>query len=158
MTPEQREKRQAYLKAYRESEHGRDVRRRYAEKTRELRKQREREKYAEDPTYRSLRLDQAKAWKAARPKYREKKKLEFYGLSLADYACMLSAQGGVCKICKCPETTQLKGKVKALCVDHCHVTGVVRGLLCQNCNRGVGLLKDSPEILDHASSYLRGLL
>lgn len=43
-----------------------------------------------------------------------------------------------------------------LCIDHDHRTGVFRGILCRPCNRALGLLKDSPEILERALPYLRG--
>ena len=54
------------------------------------------------------------------------------------------------KICKAPETLQNKN----LAVDHCHKTGKVRGLLCSKCNKGLGLFKDSKELLTTAIEYL----
>lgn len=42
-----------------------------------------------------------------------------------------------------------------LVVDHCHATGHVRGLLCHNCNRALGLLKDSEQALQRALKYLQ---
>lgn len=78
-----------------------------------------------------------------------------FNLSMEDYSQMLSAQGGVCAICKQPETHMRNGKVKALAVDHNHKTGKVRGLLCSDCNTGIGKLKDSPDVLQAAIDYLR---
>src|SRR4051812_36221868 len=54
-----------------------------------------------------------------------------YGITPEKYAEMLFAQGGVCKICKCPPGS---GKRTVLEVDHDHKTGEVRGLLCASCN------------------------
>lgn len=74
---------------------------------------------------------------------------ENYGITLDDYNTMFEAQGGVCKICG--------GKDKngqALAVDHDHQTGKIRGLLCGNCNRGIGFFQDSPELLCQAAEYL----
>lgn len=78
-----------------------------------------------------------------------------FGISLSHYVEMKVAQGGVCAICRNPETHKRGNKIKDLAVDHCHKTGKVRGLLCSDCNTGIGKLKDSPEILDAAAAYLR---
>ena len=47
------------------------------------------------------------------------------------------------------------GKPARLAVDHCHVKGSVRKLLCKSCNNGLGLFKDNPELLEKAADYLR---
>ena len=73
------------------------------------------------------------------------------------YYSMLEKQNGLCAICKNPET-QLKkksNKVKMLSVDHCHLTGKIRGLLCHKCNTGLGSFKDSETILSSAINYLK---
>jgi len=72
-----------------------------------------------------------------------------YNITLEDYNRMLIEQNYVCSICK---NTNLK---KRLCVDHCHETGKVRGLLCDKCNHGIGLFKDKEELLIEASEYLK---
>lgn len=77
-----------------------------------------------------------------------------YGISLEDYNKMLAKQNCSCKICGVSQES-LK---RALCVDHCHTTGKVRGLLCDTCNRSLGLLKDSVDILKRAIKYLEGKL
>nr|WP_272874541.1 endonuclease VII domain-containing protein [Mycobacteroides abscessus] len=69
-----------------------------------------------------------------------------YGLSLEEIQLMNAAQRGKCAICgDAPES---------LVVDHNHETGAVRGLLCNNCNRCLGLLKDNIEVLTSAAAYL----
>lgn len=73
-----------------------------------------------------------------------------YGITMEDYDSMLEAQGGVCKIC-CDIPT---GRFKYLCVDHCHSTGKVRGLLCHNCNKALGMIKDDISRLRRMLSYL----
>lgn len=73
-----------------------------------------------------------------------------YGISLEDYHRMLAEQGDCCKICGTHKDTVKR----SLCVDHCHTTGKVRGLLCDTCNRCLGLLKDNIDILKNAIEYL----
>jgi hypothetical protein len=61
---------------------------------------------------------------------------------------MVAAQNGACKVCNEVPTETLR-------VDHCHVTGRVRGLLCRKCNTGLGMLRDSVAIVASALEYLR---
>lgn len=75
-----------------------------------------------------------------------------YGISSEDYTEMLESQGGVCGKCKCFPPDHRK---KFFAVDHCHKTGKVRGLLCDNCNTGIGLLGDTIESLTEAVDYLK---
>lgn len=79
------------------------------------------------------------AWSVAYAKRRSDYILDYrlkkdYGLSLEQYKSLLDAQGGVCAMCKKPETSCFKGKTRRLSVDHCHATGKIRGLLCTVCN------------------------
>lgn len=67
---------------------------------------------------------------------------------------MSAIQNGVCAICSEPETRKMKGTPAALCVDHNHETGEIRGLLCNRCNRTIGLLEDDPEFFKRAYDYL----
>jgi hypothetical protein len=81
--------------------------------------------------------------------------LRQYGLDKDGYDTMLATQGGVCAICGC-EPRRRKGQRDVLLhVDHDHATGKVRGLLCFNCNGGLGKFKDTPEHLIRAAEYLR---
>lgn len=69
-----------------------------------------------------------------------------YGLSLEDFLALQEYQNSSCAIC---------GKVTTkLYVDHCHTTGKVRGLLCMNCNTGLGHFKDNQTFLAKAIEYL----
>jgi hypothetical protein len=73
-----------------------------------------------------------------------------YGITGEQYDALYAAQGGKCYICQ-----RANGRTKRLAVDHCHSTGVVRGLLCKMCNRDVlGHLRDSTEALQRAIEYL----
>lgn len=72
-----------------------------------------------------------------------------FALTQAQYDQMLVAQGGVCAIC-----AKSCKSGRALAVDHCHTTGVIRGLLCMNCNNGLGRFVDSPALLLAAAEYL----
>ena len=84
--------------------------------------------------------------------YRLKRKFD---ITVEQYNEMFIEQHGVCAICCEPERTETKdGKKQWLAVDHNHKTGVVRGLLCSNCNTGLGLLGDSTELLKSAIKYL----
>lgn len=71
-----------------------------------------------------------------------------YGLTENDLNGMLASQRQRCKIC-CVTIT-----IKSLVVDHDHETGKLRGLLCSQCNRGLGLLKDDPAVIRSAIRYL----
>ena len=73
-----------------------------------------------------------------------------YGIDLVIYERMHTEQGGRCAICGNPPRKGTK-----LGVDHCHRTGLVRGLLCDLCNRAIGLLYDDPNRCFKAAMYLR---
>jgi hypothetical protein len=97
------------------------------------------------------------AWRARNPSYEETLKLKLrYGITPQDYEQMHQAQNGLCAICGNPETARhnKSNEVQKLAVDHCHKTGKVRGLLCQDCNRGIGKFKDSVILMEKAIKYL----
>lgn len=71
-----------------------------------------------------------------------------YGMSIAGYSKMCEEQNYSCAICK--------EDCANLLVDHSHVTGIVRGLLCHSCNVALGLFKDDSERLLRAINYLVG--
>jgi len=136
--------------------------------------ERRKKRYAEDPEFRAKTLAYNRAWHQAnrervnagnRRRWRENPVLTqkqrdyrrktqrrdqlkyYYGMSVEDFDALLALQDGACAICKrtCDEN---------LCVDHCHVTGKVRGLLCRTCNFGLGLFKDDPRFTRAATEYL----
>jgi DNA repair exonuclease SbcCD ATPase subunit len=76
-----------------------------------------------------------------------------YGLTYDSYIQMLAEQNGKCKICGRSDSGHVNSKW--LAVDHDHATGKIRGLLCQPCNRGIGLLRDCPDTLAAAIIYLK---
>lgn len=69
-----------------------------------------------------------------------------YGLTEKDYGALYELQGGCCAICRRFD--------RPLVVDHCHSTGLVRGLLCGHCNSAIGFLGDDPEVTMRACRYL----
>jgi hypothetical protein len=75
-------------------------------------------------------------------------RIRMYGIDVEDYERMLFEQDGVCYICKQPPVK------RALDIDHDHVTGKVRGLLCSNHNRALGLLGDDIILLLRSVEYL----
>lgn len=90
------------------------------------------------------------AYKKRTDKYIDSSLKRNYGISLIKYNEMLSSQGGVCRICK--KTPQ--ENVRRLCVDHCHKTSKVRGLLCNSCNITIGKMNDDVKLLQSAIDYL----
>ncbi len=74
-----------------------------------------------------------------------------YGLTLEKYNEILASQNECCAICKEHQSKQKK----SLYVDHCHVSGKIRGLLCYQCNIVLGHFRDSPIILQFCMDYLK---
>ena len=77
-----------------------------------------------------------------------------YGITYDEYDKMLAAQNGVCCIClKDDPKGRWKSSSRGFCVDHDHSTGIIRGLLCNTCNQGLGNYYDSSELLRRAADY-----
>ena len=82
------------------------------------------------------------------------KVLQKHGLSLEEYGQLWIEQEGVCGICRC-KYIPTKPKIReCLHIDHDHLTGKIRGLLCPSCNIGLGAFKDNPTYLKSAIQYL----
>lgn len=78
-----------------------------------------------------------------------------YGITETEYRQMLVDQNDKCFICGSEGfLIGNNNHAEKLAVDHCHVSGKVRKLLCHNCNRALGLMKDNPEILRKAADYI----
>lgn len=124
------------------------------EKIREINR-RSHERAKEDPErLLKLRAYQQTYRERNRQLLSDKDRQRKFGISRQEYAELFHKQNGVCAICNNAETATRMGKIKALAVDHCHDTGMVRGLLCSDCNTGIGKLKEDPEILRAALQYL----
>jgi hypothetical protein len=127
---------------------------------------REKERWNTEPEFRERKLARNKAWHDANrddinarqreryandPVYRANHQIgrlkSKYGLSREDFAALLDRQHHACANCERPFT-------RKPCVDHCHVTGLVRGLLCGGCNLALGHLEDNPVFAHKAGFYL----
>ena len=152
------------------------------EHKRNLENVRARERYQTDPDYAEKKRNRSRVWAQTNPDSNRKRVREWaasnpdkltayaeankeriskrsreyalnklYGLSVADYDELFSQQHGQCAICGSTGTK----KVHAfLFVDHDHSTGAIRGLLCNSCNRAIGLLKDNADTLRKAADYI----
>jgi hypothetical protein len=125
-----------------------------------------RKRYAEDSQHRERKLASNRAYRAdhqerlnalwrdnwrsnaaCRERHAGARRKTIYGLSAEHHRRLVEQQNGVCAICKRPSR-------RALCVDHCHATRVVRGLLCDKCNTALGLLGDDAGRIQAAAAYL----
>lgn len=93
----------------------------------------------------------ARAASGERQKYDASYRLRKYGLTQEAFDALLLEQAGVCRICHADSP----GAKRGWNVDHDHVTGGVRGILCHRCNAALGLLDDNPERADECAAYLR---
>ena len=94
----------------------------------------------------------SREWNKSNPEkcadYQRKMK---YGITAEEYGDIMVSQGGLCQICQRAFSYELPAHV-----DHCHETGEVRGLLCNECNLAIGLLRESLWILQRAAAYVGG--
>jgi hypothetical protein len=117
--------------------------------------------WEQDPFYQSLTRERRRARRASRKDFinarvrhrratdadfRDRERARRYGLSLEEFRAILERQGNACAICK-------RSGVR-LYIDHCHVTRMVRCLLCGKCNTGLGFFSDDPDRLRAAADYL----
>jgi len=124
------------------------------EKVREIQRRSNAKRRANPETAEVIRNYQSRYREANAETLRHKERERKFGISSETYAQMLQEQNGVCAICGNPETATRLGVVKALSVDHDHKTGRIRGLLCSDCNTGIGKFKDDVKVLQSAIRYL----
>ena len=74
-----------------------------------------------------------------------------YGITIEEYEELVQAQNSTCAICGTDDPGR---RLANWAIDHCHETGKVRGLLCHQCNMGLGSFKDNGYILVNAIKYL----
>lgn len=79
-----------------------------------------------------------------------------YGITLAEYIELLEKQEHRCAVCDCMDGSDKHNglRTKQLSIDHDHQTGIIRGLLCNDCNRAIGQMQDSSVLLRKAAEYL----
>ena len=82
------------------------------------------------------------------------KRVKKFGIEVYEYNMMVAKQRNCCAICKKPKE-QFEGRGNNFHIDHCHTSGKVRGLLCSNCNTGLGQFKDNIKSLENAIQYLK---
>ncbi len=83
---------------------------------------------------------------ANKKRFKDLNREKRYGLTAEQFNYMFNCQNGLCAICNV---------LSAICVDHCHKTGKVRGLLCHPCNTAIGFMKDDVSRLKSAMEYLQ---
>lgn len=110
-------------------------------------------KYHTDADFRQRVIDRSKQYRIDHPTAKRSQDLySKYGMTLQEYDEMLKNQDGKCAICGM--NAEDNGRYGVLYVDHNHQTGKIRGLLCENCNFGLGIFKDNIDILNNAVKYL----
>ncbi len=103
-----------------------------------------------------FRLGNAK-YRKHNKSYRIKWILYDHKITEYEYNKLSEKYAGLCAICNNPQTrtNRKDGTQQPLFIDHDHETDEIRGMLCNDCNRGLGFFKDNFEILDKASAYLK---
>jgi hypothetical protein len=121
-----------------------------------------RKKHLAQPGKREIHRQGTKNWYHKNPEKAKSQRLKRYGIDLEGYNALRKKQNYCCAICKKREEDVSQGRAKtpatALHVDHNHLTGKVRGLLCTNCNIILGKCYDDDTILNNAVQYLKDTL
>ena len=113
-------------------------------------KKRRNEKRNSDPEWYNKELERRRKWYKDNKWCIKANNLKWnYNLTLEEYNTLNENQNGICAICENKCSTG-----RSLAVDHNHKTNKIRGLLCSNCNSGLGSFKESIKFLDKAIEYL----
>jgi hypothetical protein len=97
------------------------------------------------------RIAHSQVWKKSNPRRVKGYRIAKYGITLEQYEAQLKEQNHCCAICRNPLDLG-----KHTHQDHCHITNKTRGILCTNCNKGIGCFRDSIASLENAIEYLKG--
>lgn len=81
--------------------------------------------------------------------HQKTRRFQKYGITEAEFLTMLVLQDSQCAICHCDFVESVE-----IGIDHCHSSEKVRQLLCRNCNAALGMMKDDPNLLRNAATYL----
>lgn len=123
----------------------------------EYRKQYQSTKKFSDKQKKKYHSESAAARKKRQERYRSNALQKKFGITVEEYETLLKQQNYVCAFCGKPEKAKSKiGKIRRLCVDHCHKTGRVRGLLCYMCNHTIARLGDDIESAEKLLRYMKG--
>lgn len=137
-----------------------------SDRCRECTRRYQKQRYARDPRnsikmsrdYLEKQRRQQLEFEAGRsdvPSTKVVREMKQYGLTIEMFLEMEKAQGGKCAVCGCAPSEVQGHRSTRLYIDHCHETGVIRGLLCNRCNTGIGYFQNSGERLESAANYLR---
>lgn len=109
------------------------------------------------PRCKTCSIEDIRLWREAQSEERLKDLYykRTYGLSLEDFNLMFVKQKGKCPLCN-RDLSLIHLNADRAVVDHCHKDGHIRGILCNECNRGLGYFKDNKETLMNAIKYLSG--
>ncbi len=151
-TPEQREykrrwrasnrgKENSYMRSYRQRhpeqyEKHKAVMREYHSEHADIRNSEKRRRYSEDPLFKQNKRSGNRRW--------------LYGITAEEFNALISKQDGRCAVCQ----RERPSKGRDFCVDHDHETGIIRGILCIQCNAALGLLSESRETIIRLAAYL----
>lgn len=112
--------------------------------------------YWKEPIDSDDKAEYARKWRNTNPEKAKNADLKkSYGITFKEYNQMAHRQNNRCAICGQKETsTDRNGAPRLMPVDHCHKTGVIRALLCSQCNKALGGFKDDPVLLRKAAEYV----